>query len=335
MAGYRSILLAVFLELLMLGLVPLANALPPLDEPDAKNSYQLNPQSGAWLIFCASYSGPDSMAMAQQVVATLRTRDRMPAYILHHSSGGAGKTGKNESAKVPAVEGRRRKTKQPPEECAVMIGGFQTIDQARAALDKVKALKPPEIKLEEGKATADIISIYEPVPGKGVEIRREMVNPFTRSFVTRNTTIPSNVPPPPKYDPMLRQLNANEPNSLLKSRKNWTLLVKEYRGATMVQPVAGAQTSGTFLEKIGLGKGNDTLNACGMQAQETARVLKKLEFDPYILHTRTSSMVTIGSFESENDPRMQQVIATLAKMNLQPLDLYPRPLPLEVPRVNH
>lgn len=298
-----------------------------------KNEFQLSPQAGPWLICCASYSGPDSQEMARQVVNTLRTRDKLPAYVLNYNQGTAGKPEVNPKEDLPAGEGRRRKYTKPSDQCAVVIGGYHTIEQARAALDKVKGLQSPEIKLEDGKATTDIVSLYVPVPGKGVEIRREMVNPFTRSFVTRNPTIPSNVPPPPKFDPSLKPLNSGEPNSLLKCGKKWTLAVKEYRGATMVQPTAGAQTKDTFLEKIGLGKSNDTLNACALQARETCRVLKKLEFEAYVLHTRTASMVTIGSFDSENDPKMQQVMANLSKMNLGPLDLFPRPLPMEVPEV--
>jgi hypothetical protein len=298
-----------------------------------KNEYQLNPQAGAWLICCASYSGPDSQEMAKQVVNTLRTRDKLPAYVLNYSQSSSGKNETDSKDDAPAGEGRKRKFTRPSEQCAVVIGGYQTIEQARGALDKVKGLQTPEIKLEEGKSTTDIVSLYVPVPGKGLEIRREMVNPFTRSFVTRNPTIPSNIPPPPKFDPSLKSLNSGDATSLFRCGKKWTLVVKEYRGATLVQPTSGAQTSGTFLEKIGLGKGSDTLNACALQARETCRVLKKVEFDAYTLHTRTSSMVTIGAFDSENDPKMQQVIANLSKMNLGPLDLFPRPLPMEVPDV--
>lgn len=331
MDGIRTLGKSLFSGWVLVATAGLALAFSP--KPDTqKNDFPLTPQSGAWLITCASYSGPDSMEMAKQVVHTLRTRDKLPAYILNYSEV-ANRSDKMDNREPSGTEGRRKKVSKAPDQCAVVIGGYHTIEQARAALDKVKALQAPEIKLEEGKATSDIVSLYVPVPGKGVEIRREMVNPFTRSFVTRNPTIPSNVPPPPKFDPSLKSLNSGEPYSLLRCGKKWTLVVKEYRGAMLVQPTNGTNTNTSFLEKIGLGKNNDTLNACALQARETCRVLKKLEFDAYVLHTRTSSMVTLGAFDSENDPKMQQVMANLSKMNLGPLDLFPRPLPMEVPDV--
>jgi hypothetical protein len=61
-------------------------------------------------------------------------------------------------------------------------------------------------------------------------------------------------------------------------------------------------------------------------------VLRKLEFDAYVLHTRTNSMVTIGGFDREDDPKMQQVAAHLARLNLGPLDLNTKPVPMEIPR---
>ena len=180
----------------------------------------------------------------------------------------------NPDARMP------RRGAKIPDQCAVVVGGFATIDAARSSLDKVKKLNPPELKVAEGKVNSDVVSLFVPVPGKGVEIRREMVNPFTRSFVTRNPTVPNNTPPPPKYDPFMKKLNSEESYSLLRSNKKWTLLVKEYRGATMVQSTTGATgQAGGFLEKIGFSKNSDTLNACAMQAHETARVLRKLEFE--------------------------------------------------------
>jgi hypothetical protein len=295
----------------------------------------LSPEAGNWLICCASYTGADAAELARQCALIIRTRDNLPAYVINYGE----QERKKREAEIeqelklnPDARMPRRGAKIP-DQCAVVIGGYQTIDAARASLDKVKKLNAPELKVAEGKVNSDVVSLYVPVPGKGVEIRREMVNPFTRSFVTRNPTIPNNLPPPPKFDPFIKKLNAEESYSLLRTNKKWTLLVKEYRGATMVQSTpGGANQAGGFLEKIGFSKNSDTLNACALQARETARVLRRLEFDAYVLHTKTTSMVTIGSFDREDDPKMQQVVAHLSKLNLGPLDLAAKPVPMEIPR---
>lgn len=295
----------------------------------------LSPESGAWLICCASYTGPDSAEMARQCALIIRTRDNIPAYVINYGEQERRKRQAeieqelklNPDARMP------RRGARIPDQCAVLVGGFSTIDQARGNLERIKKLNPPDLKVADGKVNSDVVSLFVPVPGKGVEIRREMVNPFTRSFVTRNPTIPNHTPPAPKYDPFLKKLNNEESYSLLRNNKKWTLLVKEYRGATMVQSTTGATgQSGGFLEKIGFGKNSDTLSACAMQAHETARVLRRLEFDAYVLHTKTTSMVTIGGFDREDDPKALQVASHLAKLNLTPLDLSPKPMPMEIPR---
>ncbi len=301
--------------------------------------WMLSSKSGAWLVCAASYTGSDALEMARQCCQTLRERDKLPAYILNR--------GEEERKKVREEyetwrnlpedqRGPKRRTVRVTEQCAVLIGGFTSIDQARAQLDKIKKLSPPKIQLDGNKATSDIVSVYVPVPGKGVEVRREEVNPFTKSFATRNPTIPVEKQDKPKFDPFLIKLNADESYSLLKSKSNWTLAVKEYRGATLTQPI-NANAGGSILDKLGFGpnKPGEALNASALQAHETARVLRKLEFDSHVLHTRNSSIVTVGGFQSLDDPglvQLQAQLASLTSQDLKPLALFAQPVPMEIPR---
>ena len=73
------------------------------------------------------------------------------------------------------------------------------------------------------------------------------------------------------------------------------------------------------------------LNAAALQAHETARVLRKLDFEAYVLHTRNSSVVTVGSFNSKEDPNLPKVSKAITSLKIQALDLYTNPLPLEIP----
>ena len=72
-----------------------------------------------------------------------------------------------------------------------------------------------------------------------------------------------------------------------------------------------------------------------MQAHETARVLRKLGFEAYVLHTRHHSIVTIGSFSGPTDQAMVSTANRLAALNpkaLQELHLLKNFYSCEVPR---
>jgi len=74
-----------------------------------------------------------------------------------------------------------------------------------------------------------------------------------------------------------------------------------------------------------------------------ARVLREhpnLKFEAYVLHTRYSSVVTIGGFDGPADPRLLQLKQQLAKIQIldqnsgyKALELFAQPLPMQVPQL--
>ena len=300
----------------------------------SKNPYPLTVEAGTWLICCASYSGVDAPELSKQISEVLRTRDNLKGYIFNY--------GEEEKKKQIADFERRQKMspelRQPmkftrvSEQCAVLVGGYKDIEDARKNLEKIKKLPPPDLKLEQGKETSDVINIYVPTADKkGAEIRRERVNPFTRAFVVRNPLIPNQTIANNKPDPVLKTLNADEQYSLLKNSKSVTLVVKEYNGSAILQSTKAVTTS--FMDKRFGSRQGDMLGAAALQAHETARVLRKLEFDAYVLHTRTSSIVTVGGFDSRDDPNLAKIQKAITTLKITALDLYTNPLPMDVPKL--
>jgi len=300
----------------------------------SKNPYPLTIEAGTWLICCASYSGVDAPELSKQISEILRTRDNLKGYIFNY--------GEEEKKKQIADFERRQKMspelRQPmkftrvSEQCAVLVGGYKDIEDARKNLEKIKKLAPPDLKLENGKETSDVINIYVPTADKkGAEIRRERVNPFSRAFVVRNPLVPNQTIANNKPDPVLKTLNADEQYSLLKNSKSVTLVVKEYNGSAILQSTKAVTTS--FMDKLFGSRQGDMLGAAALQAHETARVLRKLEFDAYVLHTRTSSIVTVGGFDSRDDPNIARIQKAITTLKITALDLYTNPLPMDVPKL--
>src|SRR5262249_21370150 len=131
--------------------------------------------------------------------------------------------------------------------------------------------------------------------------------------------------------------NEYEEFSLLNNPKPWTLAVKQYNGASMVTD----QAKTSWLEKLFGKSQGETLDGGGRQAHELARVLRKLGFQAWVLHTRYSSVVAVGGFDRIDDPEMDRVRNRLTQLTQQvvanspqksdPLQLFPHAPPMEVP----
>jgi hypothetical protein len=242
----------------------------------------------------------------------------------------------------------RRKTVRIPDQCAILIGGFKDFDAATAYLPEIRKLPLPELKLSGGKCPYDMMlaNVYDPqkhvTTGKQVQVP---VNPFASAMVVRNPSVPSNVQQKQKFDPLWVKFNEGEDYSLLKCSKPWTLIVKEYASAAILQ--GGPKTGSTgFLASLGLGgdESSDRLGASAKQAHELAKFLRdrRFGFETYVLHTRRSSVVAVGAFDGPNDPEMARTAERLKKLTSlgfksnmvagDPIGLRTEPVPFEIPR---
>jgi hypothetical protein len=311
----------------------------PHVEADPNKDYVITAGDGPWVVCAASFMGPNAPALAKQLAYELRRRDNQPAFVFNHA---------DEERKQINEEFERLKQERPEyasrprkvrieEQCAVLIGGYKDAEAARAALAGIKKLPPPNLKAE-----ASEIEFF--VQGQTAGKASNQRSPFANAFVTRNPALPPEPRQTVKFDPLWKKLNANEDYSLLSCKKPYTLLVKEYRGAEVIQPKTG---TGAFLDAIGLGgnKPGEALAAAGAQAHELAKLLRSKQFnlDSYVLHARTSSYVTVGAFDSatgDDVERVKRQVATLNTLSTRTKDgkvepvhlVFDNPVPMEVPR---
>lgn len=313
------------------------------EEADPSKDYVVTPAHGPWMIIVTYYTGPMAAKYAHDLALELRSRYDLPAFVFNRSAEERRKQEEEQERQrqqqeqwlqqagykvdVPA----RRRTYRIEDQYAVLIGGYGDMDTARKALNQIKKLDPPQT------VPLDTVQIAGPDAAdkdkKKINVEKESVNPFRTSFVCHNPTVPVEKPKE-QTDPMLKELNADESYSLLKTSKPWTLMVKEYHRAAVVQPSA----SGSFIDKL-LGRNDgSSLDAMAKQAHEIAKVLRQLKFEAYVLHTRWGSVVTVGSYDSPSDPQLLQNQRALANFSLagaqpgQDIKFFARPVPMEVPR---
>jgi hypothetical protein len=310
-------------------------------EADPTKDYSVTPEVGPWMVYATHYEGPEAVSLAHQMVLEIRSRFNLPAYVFNR----ADEERKKQREEILQLQQQhpdwpeallRRRMPRIQEQCAVLIGGYRSMDDAHYALKQVRNLPPPTseklmpILIEGGRG------------GEGHEnqdlVKYAYANPFLNSFVARNPTVPREATAAKQEDPNYRRLNAGEDYSLLNCRKPWTLVVATYQGAHVIKDSAA---SGSFLERLWGGSGGEVLAASGQNAHNLAEALHKLGYDAYVLHTRWGSVVTVGGFDRADDPRMDEIrqsLKTRMQFNSQgtqkvmPLPILSNPLPMEVPR---
>jgi hypothetical protein len=314
-----------------------------VEQPTAKEevnpAYAVSPEAGPWMICAASYQGSDAPELANMLCEFLRSRGYR-AYIYNRGNEERKKWQEELDRWQQAHPGMVRKWRlanMQEEQLAVLIGGFRDPDAAGSELKKLRKLEVPLMKLKSGKPAFDTYDVYEQTPGtKNYELKRYPISPIHNAMAVPNPTIPHQHQAGHKPDPVWKKLNADEPFSLYKCPKPWTLAVQEYAGAQVIQPTSA---SSGFLDKFGLGEHNlgKRLDAAAMQAQQVCGLLRKFNYKAYVLHTRNSSVVTVGEFSSPNDPELLRVQQELTKFSFKDkmgndiVKLFARPLPMEVP----
>lgn len=300
-----------------------------LNAPEPNRDILVTPKLGPWMILVCSYRGEKKDIWARQMVALLRGNDyRLPAYVFNYGYKERIEEEKRIQREVEAYRRRlleiHRKTGTPlpekqsfhirripiKEEAGVLIGGYRDMQTARRALDEIRRLKPPDPK----KVQLDraFIAYKDKKTGKQME-KWVWVNPFHRAFVVRNPTIPKEkTSPEPKWDlAALRRMNADETYSLLKCPKKITLAIKEFRTPTIVEQ--GLKNKG-ILSSLGFGLGVTRTDNAAISAHNLAELLRtKMGLEAYVLHTKYSSVVTIGGYDSVNDPRLREMQARLRR----------------------
>jgi hypothetical protein len=350
----RSLSLLVLTAALGVTVVGSGTGAPPQVEADPKKDYPVFPEAGEWMVLAAYYTGPEAKSLAHQMVYKIRAELNLPAYVfVYVDPERKRQRDELDAANKMALELMRQSGAEPvqlrmktirvEEQYGVLIGGWADVDSANRAVLAIRKKEAPEVYSSvAGVVTRDTCwqEITDEKTGRKTAVRAR-INPFSRAIAIRNPSIPQERPGAPKVDSALRKFNEEEEYSLLNCPRPYTLLVKEYSGAESLQS-GKTDAGGSFLAALGLGgnKPGEALAAAGQQAHELAKTLRQLNFEAYVLHSRTSSSVTIGGFDQERDPGMIRVAQQLAQlrqrmldtMKSDPLQLYQSPMPMATPR---
>ncbi|MEX1232862.1 MAG: hypothetical protein WEB58_21625 [Planctomycetaceae bacterium] len=300
--------LALTVVLLALAVNPLFAARRIAARTDQQHA--LTKKHGPWMIMVASIrpridennkdeaqyrkDTAKAYAAADALVAELRKKG-IPAYKFVQQ-------GEVEEVETLDRLGRQqlRHVKAQQERICVLAGNYESIDDpvAQKTLTWVKETFEPK-SLNGGN--------FKKTPGRPT--------PLSGAFLTMNPILSPSEMQSKKRNPLLRELNNGAEFSLLENPGKYTVVVASFYGKTLTQMGSiDQQKADLVFRKV------SRLDEAGLDAWKLAHILRdKRNIEAFVLHDRYQSVVTVGSFNSLDDPEIQKIMQVFgAKVTIHP-----------------
>jgi hypothetical protein len=344
-------------------------ALPPSNSVDINKDITITGDVGPWTILVMSYTTPrqpdtpglDAAKMARDFVTEWNTNPayakfKLKAYVFNYGAEEKQKEYERvqklkqeqiEALNKLGLNGKtmpiRVQTVRIDEHTAVLLGGFRDDKSAMNVCQELRKLKPDPGFVKRVKVDCRFAGAFEPEKkGQALTAKDQVVeyiNPFTKAMPVRN---PAAVKEQndgmisAEEMKMLRGINSKEPLSLLNTKRPFTLAVKQFN--TQFKATTDAKDAESFLTQIMNASGKKTGNwkdYAYQNAHNLADGLRKAKLEAYVLHCQCCSYVSIGSYNSPQDPelvQMQRFLETYFQAEtFRALDMFERPMPMKVP----
>ncbi len=338
----------------------------PTNQVDINKDFEITDKQGLWAILVMSYPGPEAPQLAREFVIEMRKTFKLNAYVFNYGAEEKRKeyerVQKARRDQIEALQKAGLKGNYLPspvhamkidEHTGVLIANnYKSRDEA---LDALKALRnkfksvdadfADRVKLD---VTVAIVEEKDKSAKNGLRLGKteaRYVNPFKTAFPARNPAISEEqaAAAEPIDIKLLRALNAQEPLSLLQVKKPFTLVIKQFNTQQVVvrskneqEKFFAEQTSkGLTLERSG-SRGDDFGDRAAGYAHSLAEQFRRSGLpEVYALHTKYCSFVTVGGYDSLQDPRMTQMQDNLESRfqmdAYRAIGLLERPAPMAVP----
>ncbi len=263
--------------------------------------YHLTNQHGPWMIMVASLSdvkeenrinGLTAWEAADTIVYELRTKG-IPAYTYSVEEETDVVDGPN------SIQNVARRVIARQGEICVLAGNFKSIDdeQAQAVLKWIKKKYTSSI-VDEKKG-----GLFAKTPGQP--------SPFGGAMLTINPIYSGEIQNK-KLDDVIVDLNNDTPFTLLENPGKFTLHVATFAGGSVMQVGNQSSTKAMALFEQNFGSNLDDCAKDAMELAEALRTASKHGYDKnyeaWVFHDHYRSIVTVGSFSSKQDPRIEPLV---------------------------
>lgn len=272
-------------------------------EAEQGKAYPLTQEHGPWLIMAVTFSGEDAEAQAQELVYVIRKEYKLPAYMHEMSFDHADETSVGRLDQYGRPK-RLRYRVDEVREIGVLVGNFPSIDdpEARCALEQLKyawpdCMDPARIIENEQKISRPLAAFRmlqnEMLPKGSLAKRR---GPMGHAFMVPNPLLPPEYFVPRGIDKLVMDMNQGIEHSLLDCPGAYTVRVASFNGTVVLDQKK--------IQQIESGAGMPSrLEQAALDAHKLCAALRAKGYEAYEFHDRTSSIVTVGSFDSVGSPR--------------------------------
>lgn len=275
--------------------------------------YKLTRRHGPWMIMVATFNRPPeerrgeglSPEEAADVLVYELRRKGIPAY-----------TYKPEETKDEAVKTLNRQTLTERvgklhlhEGLCVLAGNYASNDNplAQKTLTYVKKFQPHLFQDVEAQGEAGAGMLVKRLKNGGVfRSTPARPGPLSGAFLTTNPMLSEEELTSRTRDPLILQLNSGNDYSLLHNKGKYTVVVATFQGKAHTEVANDIDPS-----KL---KISTALDDAADRAWELCNHLRRArllgypqDFEAYVYHDRFSSIVTVGSFQTRDDPRIAEI----------------------------
>jgi hypothetical protein len=341
-------------------------ASPTLPPTINQHPWYVKPEHGQWMLCVKSYgtkeTGDSAKLFAETLAKEIRETYKTPAYLFEY--GAEEKRKEDERAKIQAEQQRKEREREfltlteklraesmskgyefvesPPTlrvrkinydvQYAVLIGGWKDMETARKALDTVRTWQPPQ-----NKQLMDRGFVGEAAAkGQNATLNGGYLNPFKLAMVVPNPTAPKTLGAEAGADPLVLQMNNEEPMTVLKIKKPWTIVVKSFH-APLVDVRDKDAGSVMSVRKL-FNSRPEHLNKTAELGVNLAKMLRSIKpdsripssakaepFESYVLHTLNGTLVCVGQFDSLEDPQLAEAQRRLeaVRFHIENREIYP------------
>jgi hypothetical protein len=255
----------------------------------------LTQQDGPWLIMAESFTGDGAEARARQLADELRG-EGLDAFI-HDQTFDFSEKNPGRGLDAYGAPVRKRYQHESDHQWAVLVGNFPTIDDpaAQAALERVKSMPSKVLTVSEDESSFGQVKQFSTNMMDKLGRRKER-GPMGKAFLTRNPLLPREYFVPNGVDDFVVKMNDGVEYSLLECPGRYTVQVATFRGQTVLQTGTTKSEASPFGSKWRKDRENPLVEAAE-NAHLLAAELRKHSYEAYEFHSRTESIVTIGSFD--------------------------------------
>jgi hypothetical protein len=287
----------------------LANA-NPIEAVRGKH-YKLSRRHGPWMIMVASFNKPPEerrieglspQQAAEELVYELR-RHGIPAYIFQQEEIDGTITTVNRRTQ----EERSGKIRNWAGGICVLAGNYATAKDkvAQDTLHFIKKFQPQFLREVAAQGEAGPGEMIKRAQSGGVfHTTPKRPGPLGGAFMTTNPLLTDEDLAVRKRDPLILRLNSGSEYSLLQNKGKYTVVVATYQGRYEI-------ANGVNEKKMQV---SSALTDAAERAWELCTALRRArsygydhDFQSWVFHDHFSSIVTVGSFDAKDDPRIVEI----------------------------